>query len=54
MYKSVHNEIRYNYSVIAEMAGHEDYKQAAFPLTAADLWREMENRAFIIPTGCDQ
>lgn len=34
----------------------DDNKQsipAAFPLTAADLWHEMESRAFIIPTGCD-
>lgn len=39
------------------MAGQKDDTlsiPAAFPLTAADLWRELEIRAFIIPTGCDK
>ena len=33
-------------------SANEQQTPAAFPLTAADLWHEMENKAFIIPTGC--
>ena len=51
---SASGALGYNYRMAAKMAGYEDDKQAAFPLTAADLWRELENRAFIIPTGCNK